>query len=397
MCSQLSPTMRYTMVVMAWFHWINPIAPVWAVDSNAQGVSGLESLSLLQATALAEGFPGEDATIAFAGFGKHTLRHCLNLRGVKAIDKLLARELAGYRRGPLLLDGVRAMDVASAEALSGLVVPLSMNVLTEITAGVARGLAKIKGESLFLNGVSDLNPDAAAALTEYEGALYLAGLTRLTPETAAKLGESKADYLFLRGLTTLDPETARGIARFEGSLCIDGITDLSPDAATELAKSRQSWMILRGLATLNPEVARALSGFSGGWLCLDGLISLDPRAARELEGYDGTLSLTGLTSLSADAARSLSAVPGWNGVLPGIVALEAPDSTEVAEALVKRKGKLSLKRLRKVSPKTLAILQSKKDVLLPPRRYLTFIPEPGNSGGNPVGVSGRVQTKQADP
>lgn len=78
--------------------------------------------------------------------------------------------------------------------------------------------------------------------------------------------------------------------------------------------------------------------------------------AKALAEFKGQLPfLNGLTRLDADTAKALAAIDNWNGYLPSIVAIESPDSVEIAAALAKRKGPLSLPNLKKLSPRTLQV------------------------------------------
>jgi hypothetical protein len=86
-----------------------------------------------------------------------------------------------------------------------------------------------------------------------------------------------------------------------------------------------------------------------------------------------------ITSLDLDTATTLVASAKWDGQLPGITALDSPDSIAIAQALAKRKGRLNLPNLEKISPKTLAALLEKEDVQLPLIETLELIPEPDGS------------------
>jgi hypothetical protein len=94
---------------------------------------------------------------------------------------------------------------------------------------------------------------------------------------------------------------------------------------------------------------------------------------------EGPLLLDGLTTLDAATAKTLAALDTWNGNLSSIVAIESPDSVEIAAALAKRKGPLSLPNLKKISPKTLTALIEKEDVVIPLIERLELIQEPDGS------------------
>ena len=100
-------------------------------------------------------------------------------------------------------------------------------------------------------------------------------------------------------------------------------------------------------------------------LPLNGLKSLDAEIVKALAEFKGSLNLSGLTTLDAATAKTLAALDKWDGDLSSIVAIESPDSVEIAAALATRKGPLRLPNLKKISPKTLAALIEKEDVMIP--------------------------------
>ena len=145
---------------------------------------------------------------------------------------------------------------------------------------------------------------------------------------------------------------------------------------------------------LTPEQAKKLAAeFPGVWVVIDpsttymrrslplnGLNSLDAETATALAAYpEGPLLLDGLTTLDAATAKTLAALDTWNGNLSSIVAIESPDSVEIAAALATRKGSLSLPNLKKISPKTLTALIEKEDVVIPLIERLELIQEPDGS------------------
>jgi hypothetical protein len=62
-----------------------------------------------------------------------------------------------------------------------------------------------------------------------------------------------------------------------------------------------------------------------------------------------------------------------------ITALDSPDSVAIAQALAKRPGPLSIRNLKKTSPKTLTALLKKEDVQIPLIETLELIQEPDGS------------------
>ena len=117
-----------------------------------------------------------------------------------------------------------------------------------------------------------------------------------------------------------------------------------------------------------------------GILHLPNLTTLDAETARAFAGFEGnSLDLYGLTTLDAATAKALAGSPAWDGDLSSIVAIESPDSVEIAAALATRKGPLRLPNLKKISPKTLTALIEKEDVEIPLLETLELIQEPDGS------------------
>ena len=134
-------------------------------------------------------------------------------------------------------------------------------------------------------------------------------------------------------------------------------------------------------------------------LPLNGLKSLDAATANALVEFKGQqLTLNGLTTLDAATAKTLAALDKWDGNLSSIVAIESPDSVEIAAALATRKGPLALPNLKKISPKTLAALIEKEDVKIPLIETLELIQEPDGSPTEdfmiPKGFESRQKRRQ---
>jgi hypothetical protein len=84
----------------------------------------------------------------------------------------------------------------------------------------------------------------------------------------------------------------------------------------------------------------------------------------------------------------------WSGELPGLTAFEAADSVAVAAALATRKGRLSLPKLAKISPRTLTALIVKEDVDIPRIETLELIPEPDGAATDDFVIPERFQERQ---
>jgi hypothetical protein len=236
----------------------------------------------------------------------------------------------------------------------------------------------------------------------------------LTPEQAKKLAaefpgvwvviDPSTTYmrrsLPLNGLNSLDAETATALAAYpEGPLLLDGLTTLDAATTKALAEFKGSALWLNGLTTLDAATAKALAEFKGDYLHLDGVTKLDVDIAKILAEFKGSwLGLGGLTTLDAATAKTLAALDTWNGNLSSIVAIESPDSVEIAAALATRKGPLSLPNLKKISPKTLTALIEKEDVVIPLIERLELIQEPDGSPTEdfmlPTGFETRQKRRQ---
>ena len=239
-------------------------------------------------------------------------------------------------------------------------------------------------------------------------------IERLTPEQAKKLAaefpgvwvviDPSTTYmrrsLPLNGLNSLDAETATALAAYpEGPLLLDGLTTLDAATAKTLAQLKNEALSLNGLTTLDAATAKTLAEFKCETLSLNGLTTLDAATAKALAEFKGQdLYFNGLTTLDAATAKMLAALDTWNGNLSSIVAIESPDSVEIAAALAKRKGSLSLPNLKKISPKTLTSLIEKEDVVIPLIERLELIQEPDGSPTEdfmlPTGFQSRQKARQ---
>ena len=397
-------------------------------------LNGLKSLDAETAKAIAE-FKGR----------------VLNLSGLSTLDADIAKALAEFKGGGLYLNGLTTLNADAAKALAEFKgSTLTLNGLTALDADIAKTLAGFKGRKLELNGLTALDADAAKTLTgstKWDG--RLPKLTTLDAATAKAIAEFKDQVLYLNGLTTLDAATAKALVGFKGRrLELNGLTALDAATATALAELKRGWLQLDGLPTLDAETAKALAEFKGGWLKLNGLTTLDAATAKALTAFEGRLLvsakvqeafcdknpltpetalvwakllqgdlkrlttldaetakalaefkgeqllLNGLTTLDAATAKALAGSPAWSGDLSSIVAIESPDSVEIAVALATKKGPLSLPNLTKISPKTLTALIEKEDVEIPLIETLELIQEPDGSPTDDFAIPKGFRTRQ---
>jgi hypothetical protein len=375
---------------------------------------------------------------------------------IKSLTAEQARKLVAGLMGPQLsLGGLAALDAETAAALAEFKGRwLHLNGLVALDADTAKALAGFRGESLQLLGLAGLDTDAVKALATFSGQLQVAPkalerfrathpfckevafeyavlcrgglsfLTMLDADTARAVAEYKGDQLWFKGLKAIDADTAEALAEFNGrSLVLSGVTALDPATAKALGQGRSAHLILDGLTALDADTASALAGFEGS-LYLNGLTRLDDETAGALVEFKGKLlHLGGLDGLDADtaelfaeskvvveiprffaglggkvpltlalarlAARSESCVG-----LPGVTALESPDSVAIAQALAARNGPLALPNLKKISPRTLSALIEKEDVKIPLIETLELIPEPDGGPNDDFVIPKRFQNRQ---
>jgi len=388
-------------------------------EGSVLHVDGLKTLDAKTATALVDVWGHTwsgilthlekleiDTAKVLAGY-----RGDLVLNGLPALDPDVAKVLVAGDRSFLGLDGLEVLEADTAKALAEFKGHfLSLGGLMEIDADTATAFAGFK-QTLGLNGLTTLNTDAAKALVDFKGqGLLLDGLTTLDAETAEAVAGFKGHHLCLNGLTVLDATTGKRLAGFKGvNLCLNGLTALDADSAKALAERKGGCLFLNGLTTLDAETAKALVEFKGISLSLNGLTALDADTAEALAGFKGhILHLHGLTALDADTAKALAELQGaltvqqavresfamrypltpntalglaavWSGDLSFITALDSRDSVAIAQALAKRPGPLSIRNLKKISPKTLTALLKKQDVQIPLLETLELIQEPDGS------------------
>ena len=362
-------------------------------DELPKDTNQIESLTPEQAKTLLAEFTGRSNCLQLAGLttlDADTAKvlaefksDYLFFNGLSTLDADTAKALAEFKGAGLLLDGLTTLNAATAKTLAEFKgEELLLNGLTTVDAATAKALAEFKGQYLCLNGLTTLDADIAKALAEFKGRyLYLDGLTTLDAATAKTLAEFKGDYLQLNGLTTLDADTAKALTAFEGRLSLSAKVQeafcdknpLTPETALVWAKLLQG--DLKRLTTLDAETAKALAEFKGEQLLLNGLTTLD-----------------------AATAKALAGSPAWSGDLSSIVAIESPDSVEIAVALATKKGPLSLPNLTKISPKTLTALIEKEDVEIPLIETLELIQEPDGSPTDdfmiPKGFQSRQKVRQ---
>ncbi len=251
----------------------------------------------------------------------------------------LARQ---YQHDDLSLNGLKTLTRSQAEALAQHEGVLILDGLTNLQPDIADALAQHKGR-ISLNGLTDLTQDTAQALARNKNFLLLDGLTTLTPNVAYILALHKGD-LSLDGLTTLTPDAAANLALHKGDLTLNGLTEITSVPLVEkLGHRLQS----KNLVEISEEVALSLESIKGeGYLSLDGLTTLTPNVANALARHKGRLSLNGLTEITSVPLAEKLAEQSDFVDLSNLVEI----SQEVASTLAKYEGDLFLDGLTTLSP-----------------------------------------------
>ena len=251
----------------------------------------------------------------------------------------LARQ---YQHDDLSLNGLKTLTRSQAEALAQHEGILTLDGLTNLPPDIADALAQHNGR-ISLNGLTNLTPDTAQALARNKNFLLLDGLTTLTPNVAYILALHKGD-LSLDGLTTLTPNVANALARHKGRLSLNGLTEITSVPLVEkLGHRLQS----NNLVEISEEVALSLKSIKDeGYLSLDGLTTLTPNVANALARHKGRLSLNGLTEITSVPLAEKLAEQSDFVDLSNLVEI----SQEVASTLAKYEGDLFLDGLTTLSP-----------------------------------------------
>lgn len=246
------------------------------------------------------------------------------------------------------------------QAVTAVAPALETASIRTITVEDAKRLSQDRSGALPLNGLTALSPEAAKELAKYDGWLSLNGLKEISDEAAVALGQHKG-VLHLDGLTKFSDGAANALAGHRGELSLNGLTAISDESARALARHTGGRLMLKGLTTLSGESGKAFAGRKGGGptyqTVLDGLTSLAPEAAAALAGAhphswhgnlpafttipvevaqalakrQGGLSMPGLTTISDDAAKALGGKLGGN--LPRLTSLTVETAKAIAGAV----------------------------------------------------------------
>jgi hypothetical protein len=243
---------------------------------------------------------------------------------------------------------------------------------------IGRGLRTIGDCHLFpptmkpLQLEKRLTAAEAKKLAAADHDLCLFGLSKLTPDVLDALAAHQK-RLTIVGPCAIDDDAARGLAGRVGPLSVEGNPVVSPELARKLLADPRSDMssVCSSVCEISAEVA-VLACAHPNW----------------------TGGFSSLKTLSPGVAEALVRAKKWDGQLPGVTAFTDADSVAVAKALAKRKGRLALPNLKKISPKTLSALIEKEDVDIPPLETLELIQEPDGSATEDFVVPEGFQARQ---
>lgn len=352
-------------------------------------VSGLESLSVEVATALAGGpwkLPLDNLKVLTDKAGealaerKHPENGCddfkwygpLSLDGLTTISIDLAKIFARASTvkdqffDTISLQGLTAVSVDLAEALAAGDYSLSLRfpagismevaqrlvghggdltlTMPNISEKAAKALSKKKKGNLEILGIENLSTGTANALARFEGNLSL-GLSRLSVDAAAALGNLKGN-LRLSSLTCVSTEAAEAMSQLGGRLTLF-LSQASLNPCERAFRNYGGKLSLE----FDDEWFQSLSVDSAAFVsrhtaaCYLPLVDLTSDMAEVLAHLKGTLVFPSLKSLAVDVAEALSKHQGNALDFSGLSHL----SVEAAAELANYKGELSLGRLESVS------------------------------------------------
>ncbi len=233
-------------------------------------------------------------------------------RGLLQLDSILGAppeviRVLGQHKGTTILANLCDIPDSAADGFAFHVGDLVLNGLTQISPHLAECLATNDG-ALYLSGLTTLSAEIAEALSHHCGELQLRGLLSLSDEACKHLGRHEGNLIFGRELNHVSVHGLKALAANRGDLHLDGLKTLCPEGAAALAKHRGA-LHLGGLTGLDPGNAEILSSHAGP-LSFSGVPNLCPAAARALSRHRGELRLKGLQALGYPASGFLESHSG---------------------------------------------------------------------------------------
>lgn len=279
------------------------------------------------------------------------------------IDRKHCQLFNAYRRPrPEIQERIRKGDL---EAL---------RFLVDLPPDIAKQLARSQLKRLRFVCLTQLSEESAKWLALFPGDLSFAALIDHSPKVMAALAEHRYE-LFFYGPGPWPIESIRAIARHKGPwISADCFEQLTARQAQEFAKSKNNLRFQR-LESMSEKTAQALSKhtatlrFQSGHRFSSKALSIlashkgeviyftrskfTPEQLKALMGYQGVLAIEDWTRLPAEYARIFSLYKGRGLWLDGLRALDA----EAAHALKAFKGKIRLRRLRRLSDGAARVLK----------------------------------------
>jgi len=225
-----------------------------------------------------------------------------------------AQRLVANARESLRLNGLEAIDAATAEVLALYSGSLELNAMASLEPAVVACLAARKGGSLSLDNIFSLTAETERALARYDGHLRLAGITKLC--TTAMAEKYTRGEVQMGPIKFLSPEAAAGIAP-EPLESTYEYYEFAEDDASEYEDDQYEDMDecedpsdydldLPHLELLTPEAAEALAHVVQGRIWFKSLKSICAQAAFALRSHDRDLRLDGIEAVDDDTAEALA-------------------------------------------------------------------------------------------
>ena len=212
---------------------------------------------------------------------------------------------------------------------------------------------------LFLDGIQSISNKQHAYILKLRTGLSLCGIKQISNELAHALKDRQYPTI-LNGVTHIDKRAAEILAQTPGKIRLDNLNyESSPLALQARFFTNEFKSYSHILKEVTPTFARNLKAATKkNSLLLNGITSLPPQSARELTG-DHDLQLNGLNEVNDELAEAL-------GRHKGSLSLDTVNkvSSDNLEFLTKKPTKLSLLSLKSLPFDGLRHLKNRKNVTL---------------------------------
>ena len=212
---------------------------------------------------------------------------------------------------------------------------------------------------LFLDGIQAISEKEHGYILNIRAGLSLCGIKHISNELAHVIKDRQYPTV-LNGITHIDKRAAEILAQTPGKIRLDNLDyESSPLALQARFFTNEFKSYSHILKEITPTFARTLKAATKkGSLLLNGITRLPPQCARELTG-DHDLQLNGLNEVDNELAEALGRHEG---------ALSLDTINEVSpnnlESLTKKPTKLSLRSLKSLPFDGLRHLKTRKNVTL---------------------------------